>query len=423
MKLTLKIFFLLWVLGISLFGSQNEYFTIKLFSIDTQNNTRTLESLRATKIAANKLSDRLKNRAFIVREGDVFVLYATRAKSKSEALSWLKSYKRYFKDATILKQNKDDIEMIRDYTSTIIVSKPSVKKEVVNKSQTTKQTRKKPIKLEQPYYTLQLASAKLNKSSLNYLKKMVNSLNKELRSKVYITKGSSHYLLQAFKVSKKSDLSKFLQDYKKVFKDAYVLKQDYKNLQIVADYSDAKFKNLLKEIKYSSSSKPATKKVVKKEQKETKDTKTQSINLNKSKSTGFTPTKNAKFTLDLIDDRTFYIVKKAKNGAVMILEVEFHKFAPSTFKIYIDSSKRAKPRTGLIKKYVSEDNKLYLYFTRATMDNTYHVLKEITKDYFIVDVWNKNKKEDTVRFYYDFQKAKEYKDTIQGSLEGMSKYY
>ena len=423
MKLTLKIFFLLLVLGSSLLSSQNEYFTIKLFSIDTHNNTRTLESLRATKIAANKLSNRLKNRVFIVREGDVFVLYATRAKSKSEALSWLKSYKRYFKNATILKQNKDDIEMIRDYTSTIVISKPPVKKKVVKKSQKIKQVHKKPVKpvkLEKPYYTLQLASAKLNKSSLNYLKKMVNNLNKELKSKVYITKGSSHYLLQAFKVSSKSDLSKFLQDYKKVFKDAYILKQDYKNLQIVSDYSTVKFKNLLKEIKYSSSSKSAIKKVVKKEQKETK---TQSLKPNEPKSTSFTPTKNAKFTLDLINDRTFYIVRKVKNGTVMILEVEFHTFAPSTFKVYIDSSKRAKPKTGLIKKYVSEDNKLYLYFSRSTMDNTYHLLKEITKDYFIVDVWNKKNKEDTIRFYYDFQKAKEYKNSLQGSSQGMSKYY
>ncbi len=429
MKLTLKTFFLLLVIGNFLFGAQNEYYTIRLFSVDTKNNTRTLESLRTVKIAADKLSDRLKNRAFIVREDNVFVLYATRAKSKSEALSWLKSYKRYFKDARILKQNRDQIEMIKDYTNTIAIKQPI---KSITKSEPKPKPKPKPKKVvfQEPYYTIQLASVKLNGKGLNYLKNMVKKLDKELKNGVYITKGSNYYLLQALKVKDRGSLNSFLKEYKKVFKDAYILKQDYKGIKIVADYSSEKFKNLVKKLTITPKKVIAgTNKSTTKAKNEQKEQKKQEVKQDKKISSSsnsvatFTPTKDAKFTLDLINDKTFYIVRRTSKGGAMILEVTFNAFAPSTFKIHMAGSKRSKPRSGLIKRYVSPDNKLYLYFTRSDMDKTYHLLKEITEDYFIVEVWSKKKKEETVRFYYDFQKAKEYKQSLINSTQGLSKYY
>jgi len=108
-----------------------------------------------------------------------------------------------------------------------------------------------------------------------------------------------------------------------------------------------------------------------------------------------------------IEQKTFYLCSRGKvaKGKKFIIKVTFTKDTVT----YTPLLKEVSP---LKSHYKIENERLYLFNNKKIDLNIYSKLEKVTLTYYLISSWEKNKKLNELRYYFDRENAKKYLESL-----------
>ena len=237
---------------------------------------------------------------------------------------------------------------------------------------------------QKKYYSIQLASAKKNEKGLKYIESEVKKLSNNLRTKVRIVAGERFYMLYALKADTKQEAEKSLSKYRVLYKDALIRHHDPSSVKLIKDYSN---KNIIKIEKV----------------------KTKKIEVSKKKEAPKKKEKNSYFKSDMFVGKTiFAMYLDRQREGVALITMNLNSDYTMNFEVAVGRND-----SGLGKYFIDFQGRFYVYMNEADRYNAYYTLQKETKDYLLATAWeNGIKDSNEIRFYYDFDKAMSYMNSL-----------
>ena len=219
------------------------------------------------------------------------------------------------------------------------------------------------LSAETAFYTIKLATYKKRSN----VEENILKLDPYLQKNIVIDQGDDLIYKVSTQPSERTVLEKKLSLYRKVFKDAFIA--------------------LVKPIKKID---PLVVKPKNKEHNTSKEIATDKKSFYKA-----------------IQKKTFYLCSrgKAAKGKKFMIEVRFTKDTVT----YTPLLKEVSP---LKSQYKIENEKLYLFNKEKINLNMYSKLEKITETYNLISSWEKNKKLNVLRYYFDRKDAKKYLESL-----------
>lgn len=262
-------------------------------------------------------------------------------------------------------------------------------------------------------YFIQLGSFR----QINVLKHTINRLPPELRSHIVIINSNGWFVPFAYYTTKVYALRKKLPLYKRYFPDAYINSSDYiLRHQIVYNYTTHKKPPSPQQRVVEYYTPPPT---LPKKQESISTSYTsytpplisyEHISNNNLAIPESTQTKKKNrvkkrynyFTKRMLSGNHFYLTYKSKdNNSDLLVKVTFYNHKVVYQPIIGDMNLREA-------KYLVLDKKLYMFADEFSKDGAFSKIEKLKKDYILVSSWYNGKKLNTLRYYYDLNKAKKY---------------
>ncbi len=235
---------------------------------------------------------------------------------------------------------------------------------------------------EREHYFIKLGSFK----NLNGLKHSINRLPYNLRSHIIIVNRNSWYIPIAYYNFNRNYLYQYLPRLKLYFRDAHIKHSRYimqypiiKNYRIKRVYTPPVYRP--KRVYYQETIIPTllTKPYVVKESK-----------------------KYNYFTKNMLSGKKFYLAYKAtKNSPNLLIKVTFNNHTVTYQPIIGDMTMNKA-------NYIIDKHRLYMFADSFTENGAYSKLEERRENYLVVSSWANGKKLNTLRYYFNMNKAKEY---------------
>ncbi len=262
----------------------------------------------------------------------------------------------------------------------------------------------------QKLYYIQLGSFR----QLTVLERTINRLPYKMRSHIIIVYSHNGWFIPfAYHTSKFYALKSILPKYKRYFPDAYIASSPYiLKHKIVRNYRDKirtkrdyplivkrKYPEIISPTPYISTTNISYATTVKREL----PTIIQEENIKSNRVRVVKDNINYRyFNKKMLSGKHYYLTYKSKNGTPsLLIKVSF-----GSYKV------RYQPIVGTMNmkeaKYLVENGRLYMFADTFSTDGAFSKIEDIKKDYILVSSWFNGKKINTLRYYYDLNKAKEY---------------
>ena len=268
----------------------------------------------------------------------------------------------------------------------------------------------------QKLYYIQLGSFK----QLKVLERTINRLPHSMRSHIVIVYSHGWFVPFAYHTSKFYALKSTLPRYKRYFPDAYIASSPYilqhkivrnytnnikikhtKNYPLKREYPRA-FRNY--HTSYATTIRGLApiqeeevipiKPIIKEEPIERGYISTKRV-INESSNYRY-------FNKKMLSGKHFYLTYKSKNGTPnLLIKLKFGNYKV-TYQPLVGSMNMREA------KYLIENGRLYMFADTFSTDGAFSKIEDIKKDYILVSSWFNGKKINTLRYYYDLNKAKEY---------------
>ncbi len=283
-------------------------------------------------------------------------------------------------------------------------------------------------------YFIQFGSFK----DLKGLERNIERLPSSLRSHVVIVRSNSWYIPFAYYTSNKNALKSKVASYRRYFQDAHIAHSSYMlNHPLVRNYSTTKntktraTKQYISPVKQYQKAVPqyltTTRRVVPQYQNVgiseddniltnvqpiqpmtitspkiiTQKVVVQQVE-NNDVFSKVKPKKYKSFSKQMLSGKHYYLAyKKTDSNPNLLIKVTFENHQV-TYQPIIGDMKMTKA------SYVTEANRLYMFADTFTRNGSYSKLEEHRDNHFLVSSWAKDKKLNTLRYYYKMNDAKEY---------------
>jgi hypothetical protein len=225
-------------------------------------------------------------------------------------------------------------------------------------------------------------------NNIDSLEHELNKLSPALRKTVEIQKRGEQYIACSIQTKDKTKLQQLLPSYQKVFPDAFIATYQITEMNMVKE-TDAN-KTTLKTLKTTEANKtPADIK--------------QEILYHPDNRKIVNPTKENIPLYDRFHQKTLYLCaygKDIRSPNVLIHVAFFDKEVVYTPIMGEVSSRR--------ERYTIDNNKLYISRQGLFDSEIYNTLDSVTSEYYLVSGWVGKTKVNTIRYYYDLEKAEAY---------------
>ncbi len=259
----------------------------------------------------------------------------------------------------------------------------------------------------QKLYYIQLGSFR----HLSILERTINRLPYKMRSHVIIVYLHGWFIPFAYHTSKFYALKSILPSYRRYFPDAKIGSSPYiLNHKIVRNYTTNIVKKeypIIRRTQYpivapdSSISYATTIKELPsiQEEVEIKPIK----NYIRPKIEIVKTVNNRSFNKKMLSGKHYYLTYKSKNDTTpnLLIKVSFGNYKV-TYQPIVGSMNMREA------KYLVENGRLYMFADTFSTDGAFSKIEDIKKDYILVSSWFNGKKINTLRYYYDLNRAKEY---------------
>ena len=257
-------------------------------------------------------------------------------------------------------------------------------------------------------YYIQLGSFR----QLPVLQRTINHLPQDLRSHIVIVNSNGWYIPFAYHTRKKYALIKKIPSYKRYFPDAHINSSSYiLNHQIIRNYTKNAKKRYTPPVRVQEYQNVAISEddnilpYIPSVIYETRPIPTpkQEIIIPKPKKEVTKRRKKYKyFNKRMLSGHHYYLAyKSTRNSPDLLEKVSFYNHEV----IY-------EPLIGSMNmrdaKYLVKDKKLYMFADNFLKDGAFSKIEGNRKDYILVSSWYNNKKLNTLRYYYNINKAKRY---------------
>ncbi len=261
----------------------------------------------------------------------------------------------------------------------------------------------------QKLYYIQLGSFK----QLTVLERTIHRLPYEMRSHVVVVYSHGWFIPFAYHTSKFYALKATLPRYKQYFPDAYIASSPYiLNHRIVRNYTKKIKKEypIVKREYPKVISAPLTNNIsyattIKELPTIIQEDINPKPNINYI-STIKRVTKESGnyryFNKKMLSGKHYYLTYKSKNATPsLLIKLSFGNYKVTYQPIVGTMNMREA-------KYLVENGRLYMFADTFSTDGAFSKIEDITKDYILVSSWFNGKKINTLRYYYDLNKAKRY---------------
>jgi hypothetical protein len=269
-------------------------------------------------------------------------------------------------------------------------------------------------------YFIQFGSFK----NLKGLEKNIERLPSSLRSHVVIVRSNSWYIPFAYYTSNKNALKSKVSSYRRYFKDAHISHSSYMlNHPLVRNYATTKRTQYVPKRQYIPPVKQYQKVVHQYQNVGISEEDNILINVQPvlpivpnivtqkvvvtevEKDDIFSnvkPKKYKNFSKQMLSGQHYYLAyKKTKSNPNLLIKVTFGNHQV-TYQPVIGEMKMTKA------SYVTEDKRLYMFADTFSRNGSFSKLDEHRVNHFLVSSWVKDKKLNTLRYYYKMNDAKEY---------------
>ncbi len=258
----------------------------------------------------------------------------------------------------------------------------------------------------QKLYYIQFGSFR----QLSVLERSINRLPYKMRSHVIIVNVNGWFIPFAYHTSKFYALKSILPKYKRYFPDARIASSPYiLKHQVIRNYTN-RIKKEYREyplirrpqypivapnyhISYASTIKelPTIQEDIKPIKKYIRPKKVIPKIIN-----------NRFFNKKMLSGKHYYLTYKSRNGTPnLLIKVSFGNYKV-TYQPIVGTMNMKEA------KYLVENGRLYMFADTFSTDGAFSKIEDIKKDYIVVSSWFNGKKINTLRYYYDLNKAKEY---------------
>jgi len=278
------------------------------------------------------------------------------------------------------------------------------------------------------HYYIQLGSFKYLKG----LEKSINALPYRLRSHIIVVRSNNWYIPFAYYTTQKNVLYSKVPEYKHYFPDAYInhsssmlnhpIVHNYTQAEVVAQPRYSPPEELHSYSSYSTPivtqhyqnvaiseedntlnipiSSPSSQPVV--SAVETSIPKLLSSDTLFHNSQTLPSTRSTHFTKKMLSGQHYYLAYKSTDESPnLLIKVSFGNHQV-TYQPVMGEMQMTKAN------YLIKDNRLYMFAESFTEGGAFSILDEHREDHFLVSSWVKNKKLNTLRYYYRLNNAKEY---------------
>ena len=225
-------------------------------------------------------------------------------------------------------------------------------------------------------YTIRIAVYK----NIDSLEHELNKLSPVLRKTVEIQKRGEQHLACSAHTDNKEKLEKLLPSYQKVFPDAFISAHQVQEINTTQTKPVKKIEanKTVPQIKQKIVYKPYSRKIV-------------------------NPTKNNISLYDRFHQKTLYLCAYGENPwspNVLIHVAFFDKEV-----IYTPIMGEVSPRREI---YTIDQNKLHISQQGLFDSEIYNTLDSVTSEYYLISSWVGKSKVNTIRYYFDLEKAEAY---------------
>jgi hypothetical protein len=264
------------------------------------------------------------------------------------------------------------------------------------------------------------------------LERSINRLPYKMRSHVIVVKSRGWFIPFAYHTTKLQALRVKLPQYKRYFPDAHIASSPYiLNHRVVRNYTSNEIQRRkyirVPEKQYSHNITSMWK--LKRNSTITAPPLSRTTYVRKTKPVSLkhdpeiqsyititktvipTPTKNIEsgkrvyknFNKKMLSGRDYYLTYKSKDKDIpnLLVKVSFKNYKVTYQPLVGDMNMREA-------KYLVDDNKLYMFADTFSKEGAFSKIEGNKKDYILVSSWYNGKKINTLRYYYDLNKAKSY---------------
>ncbi|MBT8348757.1 MAG: hypothetical protein HKP62_04845 [Sulfurovum sp.] len=245
-------------------------------------------------------------------------------------------------------------------------------------------------------------------NNIDSLQHELNKLSPEIRKTVEIQKRGAQHLACSVHTDNKEKLEKLLPSYQKVFPDAFI--SAYQTTEINTTHTNTVKKTEANktEANRTISQAPKNNTVKTVEIKKSPPLIKQKIVYKPYSRKIINPTKNDISLYDRFHQKTLYLCAYGKDtwSPNVLIHVAFFDKEVIFTPIMGDVS----PRREI---YTIDNNKLYISQQGLFDSEIWKTVDSITSDYYLISSWVNNTKVNTIRYYFDLEKAEAYVASLE----------
>ena len=230
------------------------------------------------------------------------------------------------------------------------------------------------------------------------LERSINRLPYSMRSHVIIVYSPDGWFVPfAYRTSKFYALKRILPKYRRYFPDARIESSPYIfKYRIIRDYTH-RFKNGYPVVTPNSTISYAT---TVKELPTIQEARVKPIKSIQHRE--IVRKKTINFNKKMLSGKHYYLTYKSNDTATnLLIKVSFGNFMVKYQPIVGNMNMKEA-------KYLVENGRLYMFADTFSLNGAFSKIEDIKKDYILVSSWFNGKKINTLRYYYDLNKAKKY---------------